>query len=254
MEKNLFLMINDLVYEIYALQNIQDIPSAIFRQLHLIIPCEYISLFLNYENNPETLLKGEPICYPESFTAIEREYHNYATRDDLLWILHARESKLVRESDVLDETRRLGSDLYCKCYAGCNIYDTLQLTIVAHQELLGVLTLFRTPAQGAFQAEDMFYLRAIGMHLNAAFYALLHPTTAPYPTPSPVSDIHLTAKETEILNHLLLFEENDEIATALSIKENTLHKHLQNLFRKYEVQSKWELLRKLAQANQAGRR
>lgn len=252
MEKNLFLMINDLVYEIYALQNIQDIPSAIFRQLHLVIPCEYISLFLNYEHNPETLLAGEPLCYPESFAAVEREYHNYARQDDLLWILHARDSKLVRESDVLDETKRLHSDLYRKCYQGCNVYDTLQLTIVAHQELLGILTLFRTPAQGTFQAEDMFYLRAIGMHLNAAFYPLLHPTTNPSPagatSPTPVSDIRLTAKEREILNHLLQFEENEDIAAALNIRENTLHKHLQNLFRKYNVQSKWELLRKLHQA------
>ena len=40
-----------------------------------------------------------------------------------------------------------------------------------------------------------------------------------------------------------VFESNAEIADALGIRENTLQKHLQNLFRKLNVTSKWEILR-----------
>ena len=40
-------------------------------------------------------------------------------------------------------------------------------------------------------------------------------------------------------------QDNEEIAETLHIKETTLNKHLQNLFRKLEVRSRWELLRKL---------
>ena len=53
----------------------------------------------------------------------------------------------------------------------------------------------------------------------------------------------LTARETEILAHLYRFESNTEIADALGIRDNTLQKHLQNLFRKLGVASKWEILR-----------
>lgn len=60
-----------------------------------------------------------------------------------------------------------------------------------------------------------------------------------------LSEYHLTAKETEILKCLLNFQDNEEIAETLHIKETTLNKHLQNLFRKLEVRSRWELLRKL---------
>ena len=53
----------------------------------------------------------------------------------------------------------------------------------------------------------------------------------------------LTGREVEILSHLYQFETNAEIADTLGIRENTLQKHLQNLFRKLNVTSKWEILR-----------
>ena len=52
----------------------------------------------------------------------------------------------------------------------------------------------------------------------------------------------LTARERQILNFVLEFQNNDEIAASLGISENTVQKHLQNIFRKMNVSSKWELL------------
>ena len=42
---------------------------------------------------------------------------------------------------------------------------------------------------------------------------------------------------------LFRFYSNDEIASKMEISENTIQKHLQNLFRKLNVSSKWELLK-----------
>ena len=39
--------------------------------------------------------------------------------------------------------------------------------------------------------------------------------------------------------------ENKQIAATMNISENTLQKHLQNLFRKFGVGSKWELMKKI---------
>ena len=44
----------------------------------------------------------------------------------------------------------------------------------------------------------------------------------------------------------VLDKNNDEIARSLTIKETTLQKHIQNIFRKCQVSSKWELLRLLS--------
>lgn len=181
MEKNKFLMINDLIYEIYLWKNVSDIDAFFFQRLKMIVPFEYASLFLHDEtaDNP----------------------------------------------------------------------DSLQYTIVFQQKFLGVLTLFRTRSNGTFVSDDMFYLRAVAMHLNPVLHRMIFEKSSENPAGisglAQLSEYHLTAKETEILKCLLNFQDNEEIAETLHIKETTLNKHLQNLFRKLEVRSRWELLRKL---------
>lgn len=249
MEKNKFLMINDLVYEIYQWKNSSDIDSFFFQRLKMIVPFDYASLFLHDEAADNSFSLGDPICFPPSFREAELQYTRLADEDELLWILHGKESKLIRESAVLDEEHRLNSPLYQKCYYKYNIYDSLQYTIVFQQKFLGVLTLFRTRQNGTFMSDDMFYLRAIGMHLNPALHRILSEkdsgSSEKILSLTLPADCHLTSRETEILNCLLSFQDNDEIAESLNIRETTLNKHLQNLFRKLNVRSRWELLRKL---------
>lgn len=249
MEKNKFLMINDLIYEIHLWKNISDIDASFFQRLKMIVPFEYASLFLHDETADNQFSLGDPICFPASFQEAELQYTQFASEDELLWILHGKESQLIRESAVLDEEHRLNSPLYRKCYRKYNIYDSLQCTIVFHQKFLGVLTLFRTRSNGTFTSDDMFYLRAIAMHLNPVLHRIIleksYGNSDELSGLAQLSEYHLTTKETEILKYLLDFQDNEEIAEILHIKETTLNKHLQNLFRKLEVRSRWELLRKM---------
>jgi DNA-binding CsgD family transcriptional regulator len=52
----------------------------------------------------------------------------------------------------------------------------------------------------------------------------------------------LTVREQEVLEHILAGESNREIARALSISENTVKTHVRNIFSKYEVGSRAELI------------
>ena len=214
MEKNHFLIINDLIYEMYNWNSLEDIKQNFFQRLKIIIPFSYASILLKANDDPDDVTLCNPICYPDYFTEAEQNYiSNEPESDYTLWNLYARESKLIRSSAILDD-----------------------------------LTLYRTRIDGAFATDDMFYMRALGMHLNAVMHRILTPAPA---TPV-VNQAHLTVlqkkyaltgRETEILSHLYRFESNTEIADALGIRDNTLQKHLQNLFRKLGVASKWEILR-----------
>lgn len=249
MEKNKFLMINDLIYDIHLWKSISDIDASFFQRLKMIVPFEYASLFLYDEKADNHFSLGAPICFPESFKEAELLYTKFANEDDLLWILHGKEPQMIRESAVLDDAHRLSSPLYRRCYQKYDIYDSLQYTIVFKQKLLGVLTLFKTRPNGIYSTDDVYYLRAIAMHLNPVLHRLLleedTSKTKEFDASSFISKYHLTAKEEEILKYLLQFRENEEIAEQLDIRVTTLNKHLQNLFRKLEVRSRWELLRKL---------
>lgn len=256
MDKNTFLVINDLIYDMYGWRTLEDIRDDFFRRLRIIIPFHYASILLREDDGKERVTLGHPICFPQTFLQAEEAYLSASQDSDyLLWNLYAKESKLLRASDILDEEKRLNSPLYVNCYRDFEVYDDMQLTIVAQGRLLGLLTLYRTRADGVFSAENMFFLRALGMHLNTVMQNL----TATRPFSPPAEDerlkalqaaCQLTSRETEILAHLNRFETNTEIADALGIRESTLQKHLQNLFRKLDVTSRWEVLRLFTKAGE----
>lgn len=93
----------------------------------------------------------------------------------------------------------------------------------------------------------MFYLQAIGMHLNAVLYQITHSLPQTNDLKQTLARLkntcHLTNRELQIAEQIYQYRNNDEIAGSLGIRENTLQKHLQNIFRKTNVTSRWELLR-----------
>ena len=248
MEKNTFLMINDIIYDLYSCTSINEIKAKFLHRLKMVIPYSYASILL-HENteDPDTIRLTSPICIPEAFIEAENEYMKVADEDHLLWLLHSREPRLVRESDLLEDQQRLNSPLYVHCYRKFHIFDSMQYASVYHQELLGVLTLFRTEKDGPFTNEDMFFLQAIGMHLNAVLYQIAHQQPQASSLRQTLGRLkannHLTARELQIAELIFQYRNNDEIARSLGIRENTLQKHLQNIFRKTNVTSRWELLR-----------
>ena len=89
-----------------------------------------------------------------------------ADEDHLLWLLHSREPRLVRESDLLEDQQRLNSPLYVHCYRKYNIFDSMQYASVYQQELLGILTLFRTEKEKPVHIVYWFFFLGEGADLE----------------------------------------------------------------------------------------
>lgn len=251
MEKNSFLMINDMIYDLYACRTREDLKSNFLRRLKMLIPYSYASiLFHDGTTSPDNVSLTAPLCIPDSFEEAEKEYLKAADQDHLLWLIHSREPRVIRESDLLEENARLNSPLYLRCYRKFNIYDSLQYASVYQQEFLGVLTLFRTKSDNPFTNEDSFYLRSLGMHFNAVLRRIneqenshAHPDAADAISEKLRRQYLLTPRETQILSMIFNYADNNEITESLGICETTLQKHIQNIFRKTNTGSKWELLR-----------
>lgn len=248
MDKNSLMIVNDVIYTLHACTSLAEIKSGFLPRLKMTVPYSYASLLLrDADENADTVRLSSPICVPDSFAEAEDEYIKVADQDHLLWLLHARQPQIIRESELLNEQQRLSSPLYVHCYRQFDVYDSLQYASVYQERLLGILTLFRTREMGTFSADEAFLMNAIGMHLNLVLFRLsqsrqehgdLKQTMEALQT-----QYHLTPRELEIAQQVFLFRDNDEIAAALGIRSNTLQKHLQNIFRKTNVASRWELLR-----------
>lgn len=247
MDKNTFAIYNGIVAALYSCSSFEDMRSFFLTRLKMLIPFSYASILIKDDTGTgESFYRPDMYCLPDYFAEAEHRYVMQADEDPLLWLIHGGESTIVRESEMLSEDERLNSALYTGCYRDFDIYDSLQYSIVSNRKLLGVVTLFRNRASGEFTDDSTFYLRSLGPHINSVFEKICRSQDSPVSGSDPShlsSKYGLTPRETEILGLILEFRNPDEIASALDIAETTVHKHMQNIFRKTEVSSRWELLR-----------
>ena len=245
MEKNDYLLINDIIYRLYTEEDLHQVKLTLLNRLRQLIPYSYASIIM-CKPGPDHVILSDPVCYPASFQKAEEAYMRLNDTDRLDWILYSQESELVRESELIDDRNRLVSPIYRSCYRSYDIYDSLQMSIVYEKKIYAVLTLYRTKSDGLFRDEEMFYLRSLSRHLNYLFHSHLDGDTAA-PNAAHMKELagtyRLTRRESEILGYIKECLSNDEILERIPITAHTLQKHLQNIYNKCDVSTRWDLLK-----------
>ena len=249
MEKNAFLLYNDIVSALYHCSKPEDLRTLFLPRLKSLIPYSYASIFLADTKKQAKATEPQPLlpalCVPASFAEAENNWLEAQDEDYLAWLTKSPESILVRESEILSDEQRLNSYLYQNCYKQYNIYDTLQYAIAADNQCLGIITLLRTRIDDKFCDDDSFFLRSFGIHLSMVFKKFTYQENDGRVVNAAVLEelTHkhsLTPRESQVYRMVLSFADNQQICDSLGIKENTLQKHLQNLFQKLGVSSRWE--------------
>ncbi|MGM9578473.1 MAG: GAF domain-containing protein, partial [Evtepia sp.] len=238
MEKNDFLSYNEAVYRLHDCQTLAELKTALLTQARLLVPCTYASL-IPITRDPETLaaVHGEPVCIPRGFQPVEKAWLAQADQAYTLWMSHAAETMVVRDSEVLAGDNRFAARSYREVYLHHGIVDCVQMNIVWGGQTLGRLALYRTREEGLFTERDTFYLRAMANHVNLAWGRCLREQTRRESTAAGrsmeelTSEYQLTRREEEILDMVFQKMNNEEILERIAISQNTLHKHLQNLYR-----------------------
>lgn len=247
MDKNDFLRLNEAIYHIHTAETLEDLKMDILSQVRFIIP-NFAASLIEIQIDPDTkdLVHGRVSCLPERSETVWRAWIANADRDRALWISHAPESVVLRDSAVWDEDFRMSSHIYGTVYRPWGIFDTLTMNIAYQNRVLALLTFVRTREDGPFTEQDEFYLRALSNHIDYAYWRLAN-AAKPAPAAAGVAALAerfgLTRREEEILRLVFQDQNNDEILDRLVISRNTLLKHLQNLYRKCGVSSRWDLLK-----------
>ncbi|MDO4621756.1 MAG: helix-turn-helix transcriptional regulator [Eubacteriales bacterium] len=248
MEKNTFLLYDNLVYALHSAASFQEVKRELFSYMKMLIPYQYASILL-IDNDPENrssdLQISEIYCEPQRFKNAELSYVQRIEQNPSEWRIFANESIAVRKSGLLSEEDRRHSALFRSCYQGFHVLDSLQMSVVYKHCFIGMITLYRTREAGSFTDEDAALLKTLGKHLGRVFYEKCGKSDRNLPVQHALEEIrervHLTPKETEILTKIFLTKSNQDICTELVITEHTLQKHLQNIYRKLNISSKWEL-------------
>lgn len=248
MEKNEFLLYNDILYQLNRCQSMEDLKKIFLPQLRLLIPFTHGS-YISITRGPEDgeLVHTLRFWQPDSFREVEeawiREYRQAYTA----WLSHTAETVVIRDSDLMEGDKRFSSHFYRGLFKRLGVRDTMQMNVISDGQVLGRIALFRTDELGDFTDQDAFFLRALSNHIGLVFARcdgereLTHRDAAG----RLAKTYGLTRREEEVLAHILTGLPSDEIAARLCIAKNTLFKHSQNLYRKCGVKSRWELLKVL---------
>lgn len=248
MEKNDFLLFNEIIYHIHTCENLGELKRTLLAQIKLLIPYTYSSLLV-VSIDPETkaIQHKKPFCLPSSFASMEEDWIAREHQDECLWVSHAPESIVVRSSELMEESVRLSSPIYREVYLKYNIFDYMSMNLAYEHQVMALLSLYRTRADGAFSDREAFYLRALSNHINYAYYRKAYEEPSEAHTSRTmgqlVADYGLTRREEEILSLVFQDMNNEEILDEIAISKHTLLKHLQNLYRKCEVSSRLDLLK-----------
>ncbi len=245
MEKNEFLLYNDILYQLIRCQTMEELKRTFLPQLRLLIPFSHGS-YISITQGPADgeLTHTLRFWQPESFREVEetwiREYRQAYTA----WLSHTNESVVIRDSELMAGDKRFSSHFYQGLFKQLKVRDTMQMNVVSGGRILGRIALFRTEVMGDFTDQDAFYLRALANHIGLVFSRCDGERELPHRDAAGrlARTYGLTRREEEVLSYILTGLPSEEVAARLCIAKNTLFKHSQNLYRKCGVKSRWELL------------
>ena len=95
--KNVFLILNNVVCELYRCQTYAELGQFFLPVLRMLIPFRYASI-MRRENTTEHIRLVDPLCIPSEFLEAEQNYMRFADDDYTGWLNCCRESTLFRES------------------------------------------------------------------------------------------------------------------------------------------------------------
>lgn len=248
MEKNDFLLYNEVIYRIHACRTMEELKPALLAQVKLLIPYTYASV-IDIRIDPETgeMVHQTPYCKPSQFAEAELAWIEHVDQSYTLWLSHAVESVVVLDSEILEGEDRYTRRSYQNIYNDYNVYDCVQMNIAHGGRSLGRLALYRTRSYGPFTDQEVFYLRALSNHINLAYDLCMKNQEVQKPRGRSMEELaaeyQLTRREVEILGLIFQGLNNQELLDKLTISKNTLLKHLQNLYRKCGVSSRIDLLK-----------
>lgn len=246
MRNNDFLLINDMIYRIYTISDFNQMRESFLSFLAVLIPNQESSIFLADHTDSGHLI-CDPVIFSSSESSAEKDYLQFENLDYTRWVMMSHKCMIFRESDLISDDERSKTDFFKNLMAPNNLYYSLQLVLVYQEVFLGVVTLYRSKEAGDFTDEEVFILDSFKEHLNYRFYQYYSNNSTTHHTSINGLDLvietyHLTKREKEILILTLDGVSNDGISNKLSISPHTLKKHMQNLYRKLNVTTKWELL------------
>lgn len=232
------------VEELATKQMVLDIDTyrkEVLKVFHNVLGYS-MSLFWIADQNKSLI---DPIVCNVEVKSI-KDYLCYYHKYDFLQPHNLIQKKRVQKiDDVIPFSNYLQSEYYQSFLKKNNVLDEMAIYLEFNGEFAGVIGILRHNEEGRFTTADTIKLNYLVKQIESGFN-LQRIFSKNKPT------IELTDREHELVHYLEKGFKNKEIAKILYVSENTIKKHLQNLYRKLDTGNRTELLYKLNRLKKCG--
>ena len=240
LETNDWILLNSIIYKIYTMENFNQMRQQFLEQIKMLIDFDSADFYLASPNGEEKL--AMPVfCNCED--DLSELYDNI---DYSRGILYSGKSLIYRETDIISDEARVETEYYQKVYKPNNWHYSLQMILARDKQFVGVVTFYRTIGKDNFQYDDIFLLDMLKDHLAFRLYQqkksgdLLEEKLT---VTAATEKYELTRREQTILQLLMAGKLNLEICDELTITENTLKKHILNIYRKLGIKNRVQMFK-----------
>ncbi|MDO4175484.1 MAG: helix-turn-helix transcriptional regulator, partial [Eubacteriales bacterium] len=185
-------------------------------------------------------------CAGYSETAAKDYLETYQTLDFSRGFLIGGKSMVYRESDMFPEEERAETECYQKFCHAEGFHHSVHVLPALEGRVLAKVSFFRRIGKPDFVYDDVFLLNMLEEHLALCIsrcyedHARQHEKLSVYECEQ---KFHLTARETTILGLLMQGLPNDTICSQLTITNNTLKKHILNIYKKMKLRNRTQLFK-----------
>ena len=235
LETNDWILLNSIIYKIYTMENIDEMRKQFLEQMKMLIDFDSADFHLASSRGENKLT--DPVLY----NCEDDLSSAYEELDYSRGILYSGRTLIYRETDIISDEKRVETEYYKKVYKTNNWHYSLQMILARKKEFVGVATFYRTIGKDDFAYDDIFILDLLKDHLAYRLYQQKmrgNMLGEKLTVSAAAGKYSLTRREETILRLLMDGKDNAVICETLVITENTLKKHILNIYRKLGINNR----------------
>ncbi len=235
LETNDWILLNNIIYKIYTVSDITHMREQFLDQMKMLIDFDSADFHLASPDGENRLVS------PVQYNCEEDLSAEYDEIDYSRGILYGGKTLIYRETDIISDAKRVETEYYKKVYKANKWHYSLQMVLARKKEFVGVVTFYRTIGKDDFVYDDIFILDLLKDHLAYRLYQQkknTDPAIEKLSVRAAAEQYNLTRREEAVLKLLMEGLSNAAICETLVFTENTLKKHILNLYRKLGINNR----------------
>ncbi len=244
LKENDWITINEILLEIYAMDNEKQIIEKFLKMLSTIILFDKAFFLMCNDDNGIDVENSVFINIDEDIKNIYIE--KFYDVDYIKYVFSSTKSVAFRDTDIIEGEKRNETKIYKEFFYPNGMKFGLGVVLIKDDRCLGMINLFRDDVLMDFSEKELQILNILKEHLSNILGRFLGNKTckkAGFGDISKLYEFNISKREFEIIELMLDGLSNDEISQKLMISVSTVKKHIYNIFSKLGINSRLQLLK-----------